>query len=64
MFEILFTNLEEFHQKLNKLQQLEDELKNNVRKMHWVGHVQKTIMTISRISQTPSQPLGKIEDSL
>ena len=37
--------LEEFHQKLNELQQLEDELENNVRKWHWVGHVQKTIMS-------------------
>ena len=45
MFKIL---LEEFHKKLNKLQQLEDELKNNVRKWHWAGHVQKTI--ISQVS--------------
>jgi len=38
---ILFTNLEEFHKKLNELQQLEDELENNVRKWHWAGHVQR-----------------------
>ena len=36
--------LEEFHQKLNELQQLEDELENNVQKWHWAGHVQKTII--------------------
>jgi len=28
---------------LCELQQLEDEFKNNVRKWHWVGHMQKTI---------------------
>ena len=36
--------LEEFHKKLCELQQLEDEFENNVRKWHWVGHVQKTII--------------------
>ena len=35
--------LEKFFGKLSKLQQLEDELENNVRKRHWAGHVQKTI---------------------
>ena len=41
--------LEEFHQKLNELQQLEDELENNVRKWHWAGHVQKTITHHSKL---------------
>jgi hypothetical protein len=33
--------LKDFHKKLCKLQQLEDELKNNVQKWHWAGHVAK-----------------------
>jgi len=38
-----FQSLETFHKKLSDWQQLKDELENNVRKWHWVGHVQKTI---------------------
>ena len=58
--------LEEFHQKLNELQQLEDELENNVRKWHWVGHVQKTIIGIIYGNQAPKMPIweGREKNSL
>jgi len=44
MFEILCTKFGEFYKKLSDWQQLKDELENSVRKWHWAGHVQKTLV--------------------
>jgi len=52
MLKILLQILEEFHKKLNELQQLEDELENNVRKWHWAGHVQKTIILLKMLTKS------------